>query len=254
MGGEEGVSEIDPPGLFVHKVHGEFPNVFWGYLISLSLLRRRCKNTPPTKPSWSMYEDFFFIFSFYKVNFCSKFNKKIANLVEFTIGIFFCRLEISPGCRWDDGTGGNLLRKGLPQQPIFWLVKFHQEMKSKIKNLNVNWFMRISSFNLQNWNKNNINNHWLEFHFWFSISSQKYRRMNKDLYFIWFYDQIWLNLLMDDHHFCYIYYLSMDDCHFGCITKFLMYLNTRFPSWFPRSTTSLSRAHWHAYARCDITW
>jgi hypothetical protein len=48
------------------------------------------------------------------------------------------------------------------------------------------------------------------------------------------YDQIWLNLLMDDHHFCYIYYLSMDDCYFGCMTKFLMYLNTRFPSWFPR--------------------
>jgi hypothetical protein len=47
------------------------------------------------------------------------------------------------------------------------------------------------------------------------------------------YDQIWLNLLMDDHHFCYIYYLSMDDCHFGCIIKFLMYLNTRFPIWFP---------------------
>jgi hypothetical protein len=41
---------------------------------------------------------------------------------------------------------------------------------------------------------------------WFSLCSQKYKRMIKDLYFIFLVDsQIWLNLHKDHHHISYIF-------------------------------------------------
>jgi hypothetical protein len=40
---------------------------------------------------------------------------------------------------------------------------------------------------------------------WFSLWSQTYRRMNKDVYFIFGYRQNWLNLPWDDSHIFYIF-------------------------------------------------